>query len=100
MAGLLQNIIVGAEVDPSNHTVRLGWQDGSVTLADFKPLLGRGVFTALRDPTLFRRGEIVDSGHALAWPGDLEFDADALWFEAHPEDSLATAVMPRASMSS
>ncbi len=100
MAGLLHNIIVRAEVDASDHTVRIGWQNGSVTLADFQPLLGQGVFTALRDPVFFQGAEIVDGGHALAWPGELEFDADALWFEAHPEDSPETLMIHRVSLPS
>ena len=98
MPGLLQNIIVRAEPDPSSLTVRLEWQDGSVSLADFKPLLGRGVFSAFRDPAFFARAEIADAGHVLTWPGELEFDADALWFEAHPEDSPATGKAHAASL--
>ncbi len=98
MAGLLHNITVRAEADASNHTVQIGWKDGSVTFADFRPLLGRGVFTVLRDPVFFQSAEIVDGGHALSWPGELEFNADALWFEAHPEDSPETVVVQRARL--
>jgi hypothetical protein len=87
MPGLMQNLIVAAIADPVTHTVRLAWQNGCVTQADFASLLGRGLFTAFHDPAFFGQAEVVDGGRALSWPGELEFDADALWFEAHPEDN-------------
>ena len=89
MASLLQNVIARAEADPSTHSVRLVWNNGSTTVADFKPFVGRGVFAEFQDPAFFRQGEIAQGGHVLSWPGEREFDADALWFEAHPEDSPA-----------
>ncbi len=89
MAGLLQNVIMNAEADTSTHTVRLAWQDGSTTIADFKPLVGCGVSDAFQDPAFFRQVRNVEDGHVLTWSGEREFDADVLWFEAHPEDSPA-----------
>lgn len=89
MAGLLHNVIASAEADPATQTVRLTWRDGSVTSARFSHLAGIGVFAAMRDPAFFSKAEVADAGHVLAWPGDIEFDADALWFEAHPEDQPA-----------
>ena len=35
----------------------------------------------------------VDEGRVLAWPGELEFDADALWFETHPADMPKAAAL-------
>ena len=95
MPGLLQNVILEAVPDASTRTVRLAWSDGSVTQADFRLLGDRGVFAAFNDAAFFRQVRILDDGHILAWPGALEFDADALWFDAHPEDAPAeTAMQP------
>jgi len=30
---------------------------------------------------------VGERGRSLEWPGDIDFCADALWFETHPEDS-------------
>jgi len=31
--------------------------------------------------------KIGEGGRSLEWPGELDFCADALWFEQHPEDA-------------
>jgi len=31
--------------------------------------------------------KIGERGRSLEWPGEIDFCADALWFEAHPEDA-------------
>src|SRR5207244_3442682 len=47
----------------------------------------REVFAPLRKPDLFRRVRVLDHGYALGWPGtDVDFAADALWYEAHPRE--------------
>ena len=94
MPGLMQNVIVDAAPDPATRSVRLTWSNGSVTLAEFAGLDHRGVFAAFDDAAFFGRVQVLDEGHVLAWPGDLEFDADALWFEAHPEEAPAAAILP------
>ncbi len=86
MPGLMQNLIVSAAPDPATYTVRLTWQDGSVTSANFTAFVGREAFAAFADAGFFRQVQVLDEGRVLAWPEDLEFDADALWFAAHPED--------------
>ncbi len=82
----MQNLIVSAVPDAATHTVRLAWQDGSVTCADFTSFVGREAFAAFDDPSFFDQVRVLDEGHVLAWPDELEFDADALWLSAHPED--------------
>ena len=93
MPGLMQNVIVSAAADPGTPTARLGWQNGSVTQADFARLAEHGMCAAFTDPTFFEQATVLDDGQVLAWPGDLEFDADAMWFEAHPEDSPSDAAI-------
>ena len=41
----------------------------------------------MKDAEFFDRVSIGVGGRSLGWPGELEFCADALWFEAHPEDN-------------
>ena len=93
MPGLMHNLIQRAIPDPINLTVRLIWEDRSETQADFAPLAGRGVFAPLAAPVFFESARVIDEGHVLAWPGDLEFDADALWFEVRPEDCPTEAMV-------
>jgi Protein of unknown function (DUF2442) len=49
------------------------------------------VFAALADPEAFAQIRIGERGRSLEWPGEIDFCADALWFEAHPEDAPAAA---------
>jgi hypothetical protein len=48
---------------------------------------GKGVFAPLADPAFFIRVRIGGSDRSLEWPGELDFCADALWFDVHPEDA-------------
>jgi hypothetical protein len=66
--------------------VRLLWSTGEQTSADFSRYVGSGVFERFRDPKFFEQVSISHGGHVLAWPGNLDFSADDLWYEAHPED--------------
>jgi len=87
MPKVLENIIIAAEPDPVSRTVRLTWANGETTIGNFGHLVGKGVFASLADPAFFRQVGIGERGRSLEWPGDLDFCADALWFEAHPEDA-------------
>lgn len=47
---------------------------------------------------LFARASVGERGRSLVWPGEIDFCADALWFDVHLEDNpqpdrLATAPM-------
>ena len=87
MSKVLENVIVAAEPDAARHTVALTWRSGSQTVSTFEHLLGKGVFKRLAEPEFFMRVGIGERGRSLEWPGDIDFCADALWFEAHPEDA-------------
>jgi hypothetical protein len=61
-------------------------QRADINLAEF---VATGDVTApLRaDPSFFvSELRVVQNGDAIGWPGDVEIDADALWYKAHPED--------------
>ena len=87
MAATLENVIVAAVPDASTLTVRLTWADGSETVARFGHLAGKGVFAPLADPDFFSEVRIGERGRTLTWPDEIDFCADALWFDAHPEDN-------------
>ncbi len=90
MAEMGKNVIVGAEADAASLSVRLAWADGSTTVARFDHLAGKGVFAPLADPAFFGQVAVGRRGRSLEWPGEIDFCADALWFEAHPQDNPHT----------
>lgn len=58
----------------------LVFDDGRIVLVDMaKTAKKGGVFAKLKDPKYFSRVRPIRSGRALAWPGELEFCADALY---------------------
>jgi hypothetical protein len=84
------------------HRLRLLYAHGGVVEKDFAPVIAIGsAFTALSDPDFFTQAKIGAGGRTLEWPGELDFCADALWFEAHPEDyakfldSIGAVAAPR-----
>lgn len=87
MAKLLDNVITRAVPDPATSSVTLAWANGATTVHHFGHIAGKGVFAALSDPAIFARVHVGQRGRSLEWPGELDFCADALWFEAHPEDA-------------
>ena len=87
MPEILDNAITSAVADPLRHTVTLKWANGAETVSHFGHLAGKGIFTAFDDPTFFAQVSIGERGRSLEWPGEIDFCADALWFEAHPEDN-------------
>jgi hypothetical protein len=87
MPPMLENTIVAAIADAETHTVVLTWANGAKTISSFAHLVGKGVFRPFVDPTFFAEVRIGENGRSLEWPGELDFCADALWFEAHPEEA-------------
>jgi len=69
------NAAVVQAIPGENFTVYAYYSDGSVRLADIKPLISKGgVFERLRDEHIFR-DTLTVINHAVAW--DLEGDRDA-----------------------
>ena len=90
MAPMLKNVIAAVAPNPGDYTVTLTWADDTITVSQFRHLVGKGVFTSLADPAIFAQARIGPRGRSLEWPGEIDFCADALWFEAHPEDTPGT----------
>jgi hypothetical protein len=87
MPRVLDNIITEVMPDPRTHRVTLVWANGATTVSGFDHVLRRGVFATLSDPAGFAQLHVGERGRSLEWPGEIDFCADALWFEAHPEDA-------------
>ncbi len=87
MPSMLENVIVSVVPDPEAMSVSITWANGATTTHTMRPVAGKGVFAAFRDPAFFSRVRVGDHGRSLDWPGELDFCADALWFEANPGDA-------------
>ena len=87
MPEMLDNAILSATADPVTFSVALTWVNGATTTANFRDIIGKGIGVALADPALFAKVQVGDRGRSLEWPGDIDFCADALWFEAHPMEA-------------
>jgi hypothetical protein len=85
-------LIRSAAAHPDSLTITLIWADGSTTTKAMGPLVARRkVFRPLVDPELFRRVRVINEGRGIAWDGDADMCADALWYDAHPQDNPFTA---------
>lgn len=79
--------VTAAQAKP-DFTVEITWEDGTASRVSFADLVGIGVCQPLSDPAYFvGRMTIADDGYALAWPGEVEFSADSLWYKTHPQDA-------------
>ena len=87
MPDRVNNVILSAVADAKTYTVVLTWANGEMTTSRFGDKIGKGVFAALADPVTFMKVRIGERGRSLEWPGEIDVCADALWYEAHPEDA-------------
>lgn len=79
-----------------NGVLRLHYADGAVLRVDFQPVIEQGgVFSTLADPAVFAQVAIGAGGRFVEWPGAIDFCADALRFQGHPEvESCTSRVAP------
>ena len=71
----------------TDYRLRIVFTDGAVKSFDTKPLLDKGVFKDLRDPSVFRA---VRPAHgSVAWPGGQDICPDTLY-----ENSVAVSHQP------
>lgn len=72
-----------------DFTLDLAFEGGDPARVDLGTFIaGAQVAEGLRsDPELFATGvRIEGEGEWLSWPGDVEIDADALWYKARPDE--------------
>lgn len=77
--------IVAIEALPG-FRLKLTYAGGRAIEIDFASKIQKGTVTGpLADPEIFKRVKIAPSGRAIEWPGEVDFCADALWFEGSGE---------------
>jgi hypothetical protein len=66
--------------------LRVSFDDGSVQLIDFRPVLEGELYGPLRDPSLFNQVRLDSEARTLVWPNGADFDPAMLhnWPEAGP----------------
>jgi hypothetical protein len=72
-----------------DFTLDLVFEGGDQAHVDLRAFVATAqVAQALRqDPELFATGvRIEGDGEWLSWPGNVDIDADALWYKARPEE--------------
>ncbi|MFQ5668714.1 MAG: DUF2442 domain-containing protein [Candidatus Binatia bacterium] len=68
-------------------TLRVEFDDSSVQVIDFRPVLKGEIYGALRDASLFDQVTIDEEVHTLVWPNGADFDPAMLhdWTRSGPE---------------
>lgn len=70
----------------SDRKLRIFYTNENSIIVDFNPLIQKGgVLAKLADPEFFAQVSLGEKGRYIQWPGEIEFCADALWFECHPK---------------
>ncbi|GET36982.1 hypothetical protein MiSe_17350 [Microseira wollei NIES-4236] len=68
--------------------MRIFYANESSIIVDFNPIIQRGgVLAKLADPEFFSQVSLGEKGRYIQWPGEIEFCADALWFDSHPKEN-------------
>src|SRR5882672_2845353 len=74
------------------YTLRVEFDDGTVQLINFQPVLAGELFGPLRDLTLFNQVRIDPEVQTLVWPNGADFDPATL----HDWPSYEPAIVGRA----
>jgi hypothetical protein len=84
----MRHRIVDAKAHP-DYRVDIQFAGGEAATLDLSGFVATGEVTEpfRHDPGLFATSlRVGGNGGWLAWANDVEIDADALWYRAHPED--------------
>ncbi|MBI4560236.1 MAG: DUF2442 domain-containing protein [Candidatus Hydrogenedentes bacterium] len=60
------------------YTLRVEFDDHSVQLIDFQPVLAGELYGPLRELSLFNQVQIDPEVHTLVWPSGADFDPETL----------------------
>ena len=63
------------------YKLKLRFDDGVEGAVDLSAEVGKGIFAAWSDPEHFVQVMLAHGGRALAWPGEIDLCADALYLE-------------------
>ena len=72
--------ITTAQPSP-DYRLKLRFDDGVEGVVNLSAEVGKGIFAAWKDPKLFASVKIEHGGRSLAWPGEIDLCADALYLE-------------------
>ena len=84
----MRHRILSAQAHP-DYRVDIEFVGGGTAALDLAEFIATGEVTEAlrRDPGLFVTSMRVGGGGSwLGWANEVEIDADALWYQAHPED--------------
>jgi hypothetical protein len=70
--------IIGARAR-SDYRLWIRFADGKEGEVDLSSLVGKGVFSRWEDPAEFEKVYIDPETRTVAWPGDIDLAADALY---------------------
>jgi hypothetical protein len=65
-----------------DYRLLLVFENGAQRVFDLKPYLGRGVFTHLQNPALFRAAHVIAG--SVEWPEGIDLSYDTLYLESQP----------------
>ncbi len=82
-------------------TLRVEFDDSSVQVIDFRPVLKGEIYGALRNEALFDRVTIDEEVHTLVWPNGADFDPAVLhdWPHLGPELARLAQGWPESPLS-
>lgn len=78
----------------ADYRLELAFENGEQRIFDLTPYLGRGVFSRLQNPALFRMARVVAG--SLEWPGEVDLSYDTLYLESQPLNQAGYAEHPLA----
>jgi hypothetical protein len=64
-----------------DYTLELKFNTGETRLFDVRPYLEKGVFTRLKDPTMFKQAYVAFD--TVCWPGNLDIAPETLYDRSH-----------------
>ncbi len=78
--------VVGFEI-LAPYSLRVQFDDATVQLINFEPVLAGELYAPLRDVRLFNQVRIDTEVHTLVWPNGADFDPATLhdWSQHEPE---------------
>lgn len=65
-----------------DFTLELKFSTGETRLFDARPYLGKGVFSRLNDPSLFKQAYVAFD--TVCWPGNLDIAPETLYDRSQP----------------
>jgi len=81
----IHRVVAFKKVAP--FTLRLEFEDGTLQVIDFRPVLRGELFGPLQDPSVFDQVQLDPEAHTLVWPNGADFDPAMLhnWPQAGPK---------------